>query len=74
LKISLEQFTTCDHNKMVKYYKIYNQKIQNEICKHLITAENQNHTGRSDDIYNYVSIIRLRCYMSYMRLKQSHHN
>jgi len=50
LKINLEQFTTCDHNKMPKYYNIYNQKIQNEICKHLITAENQNHTERNDDI------------------------
>jgi len=44
LKINLEQFTTYDHSKMPKYYNIYNQNIQNEICKHLITAENQNHT------------------------------
>jgi len=38
LKINLEQLTTSDHNKMPKYYNISNQKIQNEICKHLITT------------------------------------
>jgi len=48
LKINLEQLTTHDHNKMSKYYNISNKKIQNEICKHLITVEN--HTRKSDDI------------------------
>jgi len=33
---------------MPKYYIIHNQKIENEICKLLITVEN--HTRRSDDI------------------------
>jgi len=40
LKINVEQLTTCGHNKMPKYYNIFNQKIQNEMFKYLITIEN----------------------------------